>query len=263
MATLLRTGLVSLALRKQKPEHIVRFANDAELAVIEWSGLAHNPLSKEAISQELATLTADAGLEIVAFASQHRVGDTTRMAVPLDREIAAAVALGAPMMRVFVGTKPSADLADSDWRRLDEKFQETVEVVNAAGLRLAIEHQGNTCNDTSDSCLRLLNTVKGKNVCTYWQPDYQIEENDRYNALKALYKKLGNVHVFHWADGERVALERGYRQWMYYVNLLRDEDVQTSLLIELVEGDHPENLIRDAKTLQDLVRGRELEEVID
>ena len=105
MANRLIPGVVSLALRKYKPADIVSFVQEANLPVIEWSALAHNPMGKEDVAKELATITSDAGLNITAYHSQTRIGDRSRTALPLERELAAAVALGATTLRAFVGNR--------------------------------------------------------------------------------------------------------------------------------------------------------------
>ena len=261
--TTLTPGLVSLALRKSKPEDIVRFATQAKLEAVEWSSLAHNPLGKESVSKEIAQITSDAGLKVVGFGSQHRVGDTTKFAVSLDREIAAAVALGSPSIRVFVGTMGSEDVLDSTWRGVSEQLAATAQKANDAGLTLMLEFQGNTFNDTPDSSLRLLKSVEGAKAKTYWQPDFAADDTAWQGALRPLLSRLGGIHVFYWKEGQRVGLDQGYREWMQIINLLKERDISTPLLIELVEGDHPENLIRDGATLIDLIRGKQRDDSDD
>ena len=90
-------GLVSVTFRALSPAEICRLCERAKLRCIEWGGDVHVPPDGRS-APEVRRMSADAGLEICAYGSYFRVGDSMDS---LLRCMDAACALGAPLMRIW------------------------------------------------------------------------------------------------------------------------------------------------------------------
>ena len=137
-------GLVSITFRKLTPAEIIALVKQTPLAGIEWGGDIHVPHGDVKRAAEVGRMTRDAGLAVSAYGSYY--GETDRLV--FERVLDSAVALGAPVIRIWAGRKGSA----------------------AAGRQIAFEFHGGSLADTPESCLRLLQAVNHPAVFTYWQP---------------------------------------------------------------------------------------------
>ncbi len=104
---MIRPGLVSVTFRKLTPREIVTAAVQAKLQGIEWGGDVHVPHGKIDVAREVAAMTRDAGLAISSYGSYYRLGDEAKDLLP--RVIETAIALGAPVVRVWAGRVGSKD----------------------------------------------------------------------------------------------------------------------------------------------------------
>src|SRR5256885_10789300 len=73
---MLHPGLVSVTFRKLPPREVVSLAKQAGLYGIEWNGDVHLPPGDLGKARDLRELTLEAGLQVAAYGSYHRVGQT-------------------------------------------------------------------------------------------------------------------------------------------------------------------------------------------
>jgi hypothetical protein len=61
------------------------------------------------------------------------------------------------------------------------------------------------------------------------------------------------VHAFHWVGKDRFLLEEGRDTWKTYLSKMEESGRDHPVLLEFVMDYDPENFLKDAKTLKQLV----------
>jgi sugar phosphate isomerase/epimerase len=243
--------LVSVTFRKLRPAEIVRLAAEAKLEGIEWGGDTHVPHGDVARAKEAAHLTVDAGLKVASYGSYHYVAED-----PLEsfaEVVECAMALGAPMIRVWAG-KRGSDHADVDYRRrVVEDSIRVADLAAAGGIGVAFEFHDGTLNDRPDSSRRLLEAIGRPDVSTYWQPPVDMSLDECLEGLRTVLARLSNVHVYHWQGMQRLPLEQGEDRWRRYLELVSRSGRSHWAMLEFIADDNPQDLLRDAATLRRLL----------
>ncbi|MFI7680888.1 sugar phosphate isomerase/epimerase family protein [Actinophytocola sp. NPDC049390] len=229
-------GLVSVTFRQLTPAEIVSLCADAGLEAIEWGGDVHVPLGDLRTAREVAARCADNGLAIEAYGSYYRAdGD-------FGPVLATALALGAPRIRVWAGSRGSAE--EPNRAGVVEDLRRTAELANGEGVEIAVEYHANTLTDTLDSALDLFAEVPA--LRPYWQPPIGSTVEDALTAVPALDPVA--VHVFSWADdGTRLPLAARESLWQPVLAALPPD---RHALLEFVRDDSPNAFQKDAATLK-------------
>jgi sugar phosphate isomerase/epimerase len=188
--------------RRLASEEVVRWAAEARLAGIEWGGDIHVPPGDLAAARRAADLTRAAGLEVASYGSYYRLGQE-----PPDlfaRVLETAIALGAPIIRVWAG-RLGSDNADAAFRAaVADDGRRIADMAAAKGLRIATEWHGNTLTDTAASASALFNAVGHPAFRTYWQPRSNLPPEECLRDLHAALPRLAGLHVFHWSPEGRL-----------------------------------------------------------
>ena len=121
------TGLVSITFRKLTPAEIIGLVTQTPLGSIEWGGDIHVPHGDVKRAAEVGRMTREAGLAVSAYGSYY--GETDGLV--FDRVLDSAVALGAPVIRIWAGRKESAAAGPEDLERIIEdnkaRYYETLQ----------------------------------------------------------------------------------------------------------------------------------------
>lgn len=246
-------GLVSITFRRLAPGEIISLVKQGGLAAIEWGGDVHVPHGDVRLAAEVGRMTRDAGLRVAAYGSYYRVGDNPDFG--FDAALAAAEALGAPLLRVWAGRAGSATAASDYRRRVAEDAMKIAGEAALKGIRVAFEFHGGTLTDTTESAIRLLADAEHPNLFCYWQPPVGWRQAECETSLEAILPRLAALHVFHWADDRRrlpLALgEEGWRPLLKRV-AAACPDRAIPALVEFVRDDSPEAFLEDARTLRQL-----------
>jgi sugar phosphate isomerase/epimerase len=243
---MIRPGLVSVTFRQLDPAAVVDVAVRAGLAGIEWGADVHVP--DERAAYRVAALTSAAGLRVACYGSYLRLGEGEGDPRAV---VAAATALGAPLIRVWAGRRPSAEADPAHWAAVVGGAREVAVMAADAGIDVAFEYHRNTLTDTRASALRLLESVDRPNVGTLWQPEPTRSGDENLGDLESVRPWLRNVHVFSWtAARERLPLAAQDSAWARYLSQAAGDRYA---LLEFVAGDDPERLLADAATLRGLL----------
>jgi len=243
-------GLVSITFRKLTPAEIIGLVKQTSLAGIEWGGDIHVPHGDVQRAAEVGKMTREAGLVVSAYGSYYGEMD----GLVFDRVLDSAVALGAPVIRIWAGRKGSVAAGSEDWTRIVEDTRQIAEAAAAAGRQIAFEFHGSSLTDTPESCIRLLQAVNHPAVFTYWQPPVGAGFEDCMKGLKMVLPRLNRVHVFHLEPGgTRQPLACGAKRWLSYLRLLRSASVEGCASLEFVRDDSPQAFLEDAQTLADWI----------
>lgn len=242
-------GLVSITFRNKTPREICALCTRAGLKSIEWGGDIHVP-PDGGNAREVARMSRDAGLEICAYGSYFRVGESLEVFL---RNLDAASALGAPAVRVWLGSKGSAEVGAGARTALLDCLAAISQKAGERGILVAPEFHGGTLTDDISSVERLMEeTREMKSLRFYWQPRWDWPEAERLRALETVRPRLLHVHAFTWrhANGiERLPLADGAAMWKKALAALTD----TRVLLEFVRDDGEESFLRDARTLTDWI----------
>ena len=249
---MIHSGLVSVTFRALSPAEIVDLVAQAGLEGIEWGGDVHVPHGDVARAREVHRRTVDAGLAIPAYGSYFRPGQENPppSEASFEAVLESALALHAPIVRVWAGRRGSANADEAHWQRAIEDSLRIAEQAQQAGLAIAYEYHGNTLTDTNASALRLLQEVDHPAVSTYWQARGEDDEETRLEGLRAVLPRLSHVHVQQVSSGQRRPLAQGANTWSRRLDLVRSTGRDHYALIEFVQDDAPEAFLRDAATLQ-------------
>ncbi len=252
---MLKPGLVSITFRKLPPEEVVAAAAQAGLQGIEWGGDVHVPHGGVAAAEQVAKLTADAGLAVSAYGSYYRLGGAGDPS--FDAVLDSAQALNAPFIRVWAGGKGSDEADGADWQRIVADAHDAADAAARRGLGLTLEWHARTLTDTADAGARLLREADHPNLYCFWQPRNNRPVDFSLEDLDAALPRLAGLHVFHWSgpSNTRHPLADGEGAWTRYLAkaapALAGRDAFASL--EFVQDDDPENLKRDAAALRRLL----------
>ena len=257
VSVMLQSGLVSVTFRKLAPARIIELVAKAGLTGIEWGGDIHVPHGRIATAETVRRQTEEAGLQVCSYGSYYRSPKSEEEGPIFDTVLETALALGAPLIRVWPGRRGS-ESADSAYRKsVADNLQEIGQKAQEKGIGIALEFHGNSLTDTVDSALSLMGEVDHPNVKLYWQQPHGESTEACLTGLKAVLPYLSHIHAFHWGfrDGQhqRRPLREGISAWRSYIDAVRGSAVNRFVLLEFVRNDDPVQFLRDAETLKDLL----------
>lgn len=256
---MIRPGLVSVTFRPLSPAEVIRVAAEAGLQGIEWGGDVHVPHGDVDIAKQVGVATREAGLEVAAYGSYYRAGGDVEPSI--EAVLESALALGAPLIRVWAGNKGSADVSEEFRQGVVEDLRRICDLAQAAGVGIATEYHGGTLTDTQASCRDLIRQVNHPRLQTLWQPlrrgfaDPRTAEN--LEDLKDVLPELANVHVYEWYNDEEGRTQRASLdsrgQWAEYMPQIQTAVGDRWMLLEFLPGDDPAVLGQEAAALRDLI----------
>ena len=247
---MLSSGLASVTFRKLSPARIIDLVVQGGLDGIEWGGDVHVPHGDLAAARQVRRMTLEAGLEVLAYGSYYRVGDDDPST--FESILNTAVELGAPTLRVWCGSRASAD-ADSEYRGLVAGDSRRIAALGAAsGVFVAYEYHTGTLTDTPASARTLLETVAHENLGTYWQVYGGAEQ--ALQSLETILPWLRNVHAYHSVGGERRLMAEGREDWQRYIRRIEFSGRDHAVMVEFVRDESPHFFLQEAETLRGWTR---------
>ena len=248
---MLNTGLVSVTFRKLGVWEISEIMKKASLDYVEWGGDIHVPPADTNAVALAKDASAANGIKIASYGSYyHCDGDDEA----IEKEVTTAALLGAPNIRIWAGKCWSNDINEAERAETVDNIRKTCRCAAKYGITVSPEFHQATLTDTLDSALRLYDEVGEENFRTYWQPNQF--ESDEYNlrAIKNVLPWLTNVHVFSWVGNDKFPLKDGERMWKKYLDIIRSDGKDHSLMLEFVCDGSVDQLYRDAETLNEWLR---------
>jgi sugar phosphate isomerase/epimerase len=252
-------GLCSVTVRHLGVEEVARLAAEAGLRAIEWGGDVHVPPDDLSAAARARVASAAAGVFCASYGS-YLLADGDGAPETIARVLDTALALGAPSVRVWApfGVMPGSPRTS--------EVVDALRAVSAAAaerdLTVALEFHGGTLTESGASVTALLDAVGAPNLATYWQPPYWKAARppaDDVAEVDQLRPRLSHVHVYEWSTAEdRRPLAEGAKRWRAVLDSLQepvpnDHTATRVAFLEFVEGDDTVALLRDARTLHDLL----------
>jgi 3-dehydroshikimate dehydratase len=252
-------GLCSVTMRHLGVEEVARLAAEAGLRAIEWGGDVHVPPGDTIAAARARAASGAAGVECTSYGS-YLLADRDSSEATVARVLDTAVVLGAPNVRVWTpfGVEPGS----SDAAAVIDALIGISAAAAERDLTIGLEFHGGTLTATADSTSTLLDAVDAPNLSTYWQPPYWLSARppeDDATEVKGLAPRVSHLHVYEWAGAEdRRPLAEGSQRWRTVFEALRhgpgpDRPQPRVAFLEFVAGDHPATLLRDARTLHELL----------
>lgn len=251
-------GLVSVTFREKSVEQILSLCSSTGLQGIEWGENAHVFPDDESGCRDVAQKTKDAGLRVVAYGSYYKLGQ----GMDFRPSLKSAKALGAPVIRVWAGVRPSSEVNDEDFEMLCKEASDIAEYAKQEGIKVAFEWHKNSLTDTNESAEKLLHMANNANLYCLWQPIVALSEKQRIQGIQMLMnehlnsngRRLAHFHVFYWKNGVRRPLQEGIRYWHSYImaSPLPQEDIY--FLLEFVKDNSEEQFYKDVDILKQLCK---------
>ena len=247
-----KTGLTSITFRKCSADEIIAMAKEADLDGIEWGGDVHVLPGDLKTASDVKAKTEAAGLSVCSYGSYFRCEEDEDFQPVLD----SAVALGAPVIRVWAG-KQSPDAADTTYRtNVVNKLRHAVELAEKVGVTVALEYHGNTLTETQTSAHQILAEVGSPALKLYWQPRTGGEFAEDLIELEAALPHLSHIHAFHWGKNgfkDRYPFADGLNHWKSYLQLAQKAGGERYVIFEFVRDDQPAQFLADTKALHTLL----------
>jgi sugar phosphate isomerase/epimerase len=252
-------GLVSISFRKLSVREVLELVNKSDINAIEWGGDSHVPHGDLSTAKETRVMCGDFAVETAAYGSYYRVGESESAGLSFNSVLDSALELGAPTIRVWAGSKASADAEEKYRAQVAADARRIADMAQGSGVEIAFEYHCNTLTDTNESAQKFLKETDHKNIFSYWQPPIPMDFQERIQGLEAVLEmgKLSNLHVYQWEkkdDGiQRLPLSCGAEDWKRYFKLAGNSGKRFFAMLEFVRDDDPAAFLEDAATLADLL----------
>ena len=247
----MKTGMTSLTLRNHTPREVVEIAVEAGLGGIEWGvSDTHVVLGDLKRAKEIADICADQNIEVFALGSYCRMETES----DLRSAVETAAALGAPIVRIWAGTKSPNECDEEYTDLIVRNTRHMADIAEGYGICLGFEFHGGTLTQTAEDAVNLIKRIDKPNVALYWQPDFELNAEENYASRNVVLPYcVGNMHIQNYTP------ENGYGNLsetedtlIKYYDDIKNKDY--CLMIEFVKDGLVENLISDADTLNKLLQ---------
>ena len=253
---MIKPGLVSVTFRDLTADEIIEASVKAGIRGIEWGGDIHVPHGDIAAAEEVGAKTREAGLEVASYGSYYAFdSDKTTF----EKVLATALALGAPLIRVWAGRKGPEKVSTAEFNRIVDEARIAGDLCRTAGVDLAFEYHRNSLTETGESARSFMQSINHPSVFCYWQPPVGMAREDCLHGLEGIKEYLKWVHVFYWevnsGVGVKHLLEDGDAAWREYIEKISTFPGDRWLLLEFVKDNKLESFYKDAAALIRLVGG--------
>jgi len=244
-------GVTSLTFRNYTVNQVIGFAKNADIHGIEWGESEnHVPLGNVNRAKEIANITQYAGLKIFSFGSYYKLGQSA----DFKETLLTAIALQAPIVRVWAGTLGSVESSDENFNAIIYEAKTITNMAQQNGIKIAFEYHENTLTDSKNSAEKLITAINNENCGLYWQPNQSISFEENYDAIKKLIPYYaGNFHIHSYSAKEGYQLLENIKHeiFAYFGQFVNDD---FNLLIEFVKKHDVENFYKDVKTVREVLK---------
>lgn len=248
---MLKLGLTSVTFRSLTAEKIIDFCKECSLSAIEWGSDVHVPKGDIIKAADIAKKCSDAGICVSSYGSYYTVGSGE----DFSEYIAAAKALGAPIIRVWGGHKSSCELTEAEKAFLTEDTKKICRAAQSENIDIAFEYHNNSLTDNAESALELIKRVNEKNLGMYFQYDPRVTLEENREALQMLLPCLKTVHIFNIDMNERYSVGEhgGIKMWSEFVKILKENNADVSMLFEFLKDDTLSGLKKETEIMRSII----------
>ena len=157
VGTMIYPGVCSLTLGQLSPAEVVTLCKETGLTHVEWWGRdnGHVPMGDVATAASVGEMTREAGLTIPTYGSYYCVGESEAEGLAFDAVLKTAIALGAPAIRVWAGTKGTDTVTPEQRRAVIDDSLRIAELCAEQGITAVFEYHQGTLTDSNASAVAL------------------------------------------------------------------------------------------------------------
>lgn len=249
---MLKTGLVSISFRNLSPATIIEMTARGGLDAIEWGGDIHVPHGDTVNARHVKELCRRNSIECPSYGSYYKVGEYIDPKLEFLKVLDCAKILESEIIRVWAGILSTKDSDEGHFNLISGELKEICKLAAEKNMGIGLEFHANTLTDNAVDTLRLIKSVDERNLTTYWQPPVGRSVNENLSDIDILKNNISNIHTFSWKGRQRLALMKGYSDWVKYLGKLIDEKDRYCML-EFIKDDSVEGFFKDSITLRTLV----------
>lgn len=248
-------GIASVTFRDKTPWEVVDLALQAGLQSIEWGGDVHVPAGQLKRAATIGRLSRASGLQVSAYGSYYTVGKSRDEGLRFRDILETAQVLQAPIIRIWAGACGSRSASRAYRKKVLDESRGIADEAGKAGISLAFEFHDNTLNDNYAACCELLTQLAHPQLRTYWQPLHGAGPDINCTGIYLILPWIVGVHVFHWWPKAemRLSLRDGASDWRQYIRQLSESSTTLPYHLEFVKDNSPEQFLKDAGTLLQLL----------
>lgn len=241
-------GICSVSFREHSPEEVIKAVSHAGLDCIEWGSDVHAPFNDEERLEEIAKLQKEYNIKCLSYGTYfHIMQDSLEL---LPAYIKAAKMLGASVLRLWCGTKGSAQYSDDEKAGLIDECKKAAQIAKENGVVLCMESHPDSFTDNAKSSLELIEKVNSCHFKMYWQTNTKGDVELALKEARLLSPHTVNIHVAWWLNSKHLPLSEGASVWDKYLREFSDEK---SLLLEFMHDGKIESLQEEAQSLKTIV----------
>ena len=190
-----RVGVCSIAFKERSPSQALRAIAAAGADSVElWGQPPHLPYPvDEAWCAELRRQAEELGLTFCALGSYYRPGSHPTYdghAVTKENQLAAAQALGAPIVRIWPGEASHAATAPEARERLYAEIRDFADAAQDAGMLVVLERHVGSLTEGWEAPLTVLEEVDHPAVSLNYQVVYPAPQEELTSLAVADYRRL-------------------------------------------------------------------------
>ena len=243
-------GLVSISFRKNSPSEIVAEMKKSGLINIEWGSDVHAPCDDLENLKNIKKLCDDNKITCSSYGTYFKIGVTPDDEI--TKYIDAAKILGTNILRLWCGTKKSADYTSEEKEELFSKCKTLAKIAEKENVVLCMECHPGSYTETLDGAIELMDAIDSENFKMYWQPNQFTTETENFKYAETMAKHTKIIHVFNWTAEKWLPLSGGIEIWKKYLAYF---DGTQKLLLEFMPDNRIESLETESSALKEIAKG--------
>ncbi len=243
-----KTGVVSVSFRKLSVDEVIKLVGESGLKAIEWGSDVHAPYTDRERLEYIAKAQKDAGLYCPSYGTYFKLGE--HPTEELRGYIEAAKILGTNILRLWCGNKKYEDMTAEEIDHLFGEAKKAAKIAEEKGAVLCMECHNNSCTETLDGALAIINAVDSPAFRMYWQPATKAGFENNMKYAEAIAPYTYTIHSYYYKDGVQLSLDEGIDEWKKYLECF---DGTQHILLEFMPGGDPAALNAEAAALNSLI----------
>ena len=249
-------GLTSVTFRNLSCAEVIASCKKAGLKCIEWGSDVHVPPDDTTNAEAVRRATQEAGLYVSSYGSYYWLGTEGQDPACFRAYAEAALALGAPLIRVWAGHTSFDRTAREAYEKLIEETRFLCDMASEYGLTVAFEYHDHTLNDTGEHALILVRDVAQENFGVYFQYDSSVTIEENIWSLRLMLPYVKMIHVAYNDEAHNPFFldeGRGEELWHGVIREVKNAGCGADFLFEFLKEQSEEGLMRQTGVMKRLM----------